>query len=717
MSGGGGGGGGIALLTGYAVTADTYSVIVGGSAANANGGLSEFGIQDAAYLIRGNGGSRGSSETGGTGGTGLAAEGLTSTATFTGKNGRNGTLVAGKDSAATGSDLDVGLFQSQSWGGGGGGGRVEEQGQTATNTSTPNSGGGGGGGAASTTRSQTSGLTGELGIVIIRTRSPLTPTFSSPLRNDDGFTVNVTNYDANYTWALTVSAGATVSPGVAFGSIWPLTITGLPPGASATVTVTTARISYPSGSATLTSHAKNAQNVHWSPETALTMPGTTVTPAAATALGGVTIRYSVQSAGTTGCTLDPETRALTYISTGVGVDGCVVRAAADATTDYASGVTDVTFTISLGSQTITASAVSTSLRPGQSTSVSSSGSSGTGAITWALTSGADSCTLTGTTVRAVADGTCVLTVSIAADDTYGAATGAVTIAVTTPRGGGGGGGGGSSSGGSGGESGSGSGSAAASAAGSGGAVQSQDDVPVPGTDAPTRGRTLPPPPAEVEVAPVGGVGTRSAVIIRQPAGVAGSQVKATVIVVRNDKGRIVSRINVELEPGQSILRVTVPYVAEGYLVNVYNANEVGVSTGAIERSPLVRATTITQRGKDQKPSLFGTQLGRPIIFTSGSAKLSSQAKRQLNAIARNANARGERLFITGFAHKSNTIKNEPASLSTRRAHAAAKYLSQRGVRVWIRYWGAGSLNGTGTAFERRAEVRTSPNQIPPTLVP
>ena len=192
---------------------------------------------------------------------------------------------------------------------------------------------------------------------------------------------------------------------------------------------------------------------------------------------------------------------------------------------------------------------------------------------------------------------------------------------------------------------------------------------------------------------------------------------ATVVVVRNAAGKVVSRINIELEPGQSQTRVTVPYVAEGYTVDVYNVNQVGVSTGALTRSPLVRATTITMRGADRRPTLFGATLGKPIIFTGGSAALSAEAKRQLNAIARGANAGGERLFVTGFARKGGGSQGELASLSTRRAQAAAQYLSKRGVRVWIRYWGAGSLNGTGAVTDRRVEVRTSASGIPRTLVP
>ena len=61
----------------------------------------------------------------------------------------------------------------------------------------------------------------------------------------DGFTLQVSNYDADYTWAANSTAGA-----VSISESGLLTVTGLTPGQSATVTVQTARGSgYVPGSA------------------------------------------------------------------------------------------------------------------------------------------------------------------------------------------------------------------------------------------------------------------------------------------------------------------------------------------------------------------------------------------------------------------------------------------------------------------------------------
>ena len=76
-----------------------------------------------------------------------------------------------------------------------------------------------------------------------------TPTFSAPVRTADGYTVNVTNWNGSWTWTPSVSSG-TVTAGTGSGTTLPLTVTGLTPGALATVTVQTARTGYVEGSAT-----------------------------------------------------------------------------------------------------------------------------------------------------------------------------------------------------------------------------------------------------------------------------------------------------------------------------------------------------------------------------------------------------------------------------------------------------------------------------------
>jgi hypothetical protein len=80
----------------------------------------------------------------------------------------------------------------------------------------------------------------------------LTPTFSVPISTATGFTVNVTNYDPAYRFKTKTSAGH-VTSGVASGATLPLTISELNLKSSATITVTTTRIGYVTGRASMTS--------------------------------------------------------------------------------------------------------------------------------------------------------------------------------------------------------------------------------------------------------------------------------------------------------------------------------------------------------------------------------------------------------------------------------------------------------------------------------
>jgi hypothetical protein len=76
--------------------------------------------------------------------------------------------------------------------------------------------------------------------------NPLTPAFDTPVPTSNGFTVQVTNYDAAFDWSVGTTAGT-----VSINETGLITVTGLSSGQSATVTVGTSRLGYPNGSATV----------------------------------------------------------------------------------------------------------------------------------------------------------------------------------------------------------------------------------------------------------------------------------------------------------------------------------------------------------------------------------------------------------------------------------------------------------------------------------
>ena len=77
-------------------------------------------------------------------------------------------------------------------------------------------------------------------------KSALTPTFSTTTNTRDGFTIQVSNFDAGFSWNVSVSAGSASISGTGL-----ITVTGLSAGDSSTVTVSTTRSDYSAGSATV----------------------------------------------------------------------------------------------------------------------------------------------------------------------------------------------------------------------------------------------------------------------------------------------------------------------------------------------------------------------------------------------------------------------------------------------------------------------------------
>jgi outer membrane protein OmpA-like peptidoglycan-associated protein len=101
------------------------------------------------------------------------------------------------------------------------------------------------------------GLTNSLALTGRVLQAQRTPEFDVPVPTADGFSVNVTNYSASWTWVPSVSAGS-VTAGTPSGTSLPLTVSGLAPVGSATVTVLSQRSGYVEGSATVSGTARPA---------------------------------------------------------------------------------------------------------------------------------------------------------------------------------------------------------------------------------------------------------------------------------------------------------------------------------------------------------------------------------------------------------------------------------------------------------------------------
>jgi len=150
--------------------------------------------------------------------------------------------------------------------------------------------------------------------------------------------------------------------------------------------------------------------------------GTDLTLAATGGSGGGVLSYAVTAAGTAGCSIS-SSNLLSATTPGT----CTVTATRAASTNYlvqSSTATTVTFArqtqAALNVSTVTGDIFTGII-------VSSSGGSGTGAVTYGVTTGTANCALTSGVVTARTVGTCLLTVSKAADTYYLAASESFTL--------------------------------------------------------------------------------------------------------------------------------------------------------------------------------------------------------------------------------------------------------------------------------------------------
>jgi predicted RNA-binding protein with TRAM domain len=165
--------------------------------------------------------------------------------------------------------------------------------------------------------------------------------------------------------------------------------------------------------------------------TAPTSPlvGSTYTPIA-TSSAGLPVTFGVSG----GCSINAG--VVTFTST----TSCVVMASTAATTNYTAALATPPQTITAGltTQSITVPTTSTVYNGSAFTvTLTSMGSSGSGAITFALANGstAAGCSISGTTLTATSAGICYVTATIAADGIYGTATSASspqTFTLATP---------------------------------------------------------------------------------------------------------------------------------------------------------------------------------------------------------------------------------------------------------------------------------------------
>lgn len=261
------------------------------------------------------------------------------------------------------------------------------------------------------------GYAGAVTITVVPSVTPLasmSPT-SQSLTGTVGlnFAPSAAVIASNFGGVVTYSINPALPEGLRFDVVTGV-ISGVPRRALISTVFTIRGVGTTSGDANATvnlSINKGNQTLTWGPVPAPTFaPGGSVL-VGASATSGLTPSYSSLTPSV--CSI--ANASVTVLAAGV----CTVAAdqAGDANYNPAGQVTQ-TFTIAKASQGVLAlSGTPLSINTGQTTALSTSGGSGSGAISFAVTG---ACTIVGTTLTGNGTGTCSVTASKAADTNYNA---------------------------------------------------------------------------------------------------------------------------------------------------------------------------------------------------------------------------------------------------------------------------------------------------------
>ena len=244
--------------------------------------------------------------------------------------------------------------------------------------------------------------------------------------NATSLTITGNNFDAtagNNTVAFNLGAAGTVSAATANQ----LTVTlSTRPTSIGNLTAVVTTNSQNSGSdvqvATVVLATQATLSVTSDPTSIYVNGASTLSASGGSGSGAVTYNYVSGPCNLSGATL-----------TGTGAGDCIVTAtkAADSTYDSATS-SPVTVAVSLAPQaTLVVVPNPSSINVNGTTTLSTTGGSGSGAVTYNLVSGP--CTLSGATLTGTGAGSCIVTATKAADSSYDSATSSqVTVVIPAP---------------------------------------------------------------------------------------------------------------------------------------------------------------------------------------------------------------------------------------------------------------------------------------------
>ena len=413
--------------------------------------------------------------------------------------------------------------------------------------------------------------------------------------------------------------------------------------------------------------------ITWSPtNTSVLLSAGSVTPSvlASTNSGGA-ISYSVQSAGTTNCSVNSSSAVVTYTAAGT----CVIRVTVAASGALSTGTLDRSFTISA----ITA--------PGQPTSVTAVAGNASAAVSWNAPASNGGAPITDYTVTANPGGaTCAATAPATTCTVNGLANStAYTFTVTATN-----------------SAGTSSSSTSSSAV--------TPSAPVVSYSPPVVVAPVPIPP-KTQVKNVGvGIGKTpgTSVLKLSLTDIPGENKDLNAQIKLLDlTGKVIKVLTIPLSSPTSQVQVELPFAVGDYTVEAETVTSAGVTGSPVQLTgQIVEQQTFRVSGPNQAPVLLGKKIVNPVVFAGNSAALSSATRKTLLSLAKDLKKGNSKIALTGFTAMTSTSSLASKELAKKRSLAVAKFLRANGLTNWIFVSGYGPISSQQTnGSPRKVEVR------------
>jgi outer membrane protein OmpA-like peptidoglycan-associated protein len=477
-------------------------------------------------------------------------------------------------------------------------------------------------------------------------------TSANPTTSD----TKITSGTGTGTYSITTP---TLSAGTYFARAYAINSTGTTYGAEVTHSIT------------------QAPTLTWAPSnTSAYVSAATLTPSAlASTNSSGAVTYSVQSAGTTGCTVNSGTAVIAFTAAGT----CVVRATVAASGSYSSATIDKSFTINANSA------------PDAPTSVTATAGNAVATVSWTAPATTGGSAVTSYTVTATPGGaTCVASAPATTCDVTGLTNGtAYTFAVTATNN-----------------------TGPSSASSSSASVTPA--APVVNSPAPSSGSSPVAPPAEKPTTKVSSVDVQAgkkpgtSVIKLKVEGKTGSPAGADIQIKLLDLfGKVIKVLTVPITTATDTVQVDLALPIGDFTVEASTANSAGVASDAVlPGAILVSKPNFTKVTIDKVPVLAGVKASSPVAFLPDSTKLSAAAKTQLIALATKLQTTTKKIAITGFSAGGVSTLSAAQKVANKRAMAVASYLKAQGFGGLIYYAGYGPITTKqAQGNPRKVEIR------------